>query len=131
MRSLRWMDAVVVVGVAAVAGYCWIAAGLRPFTLPIAVAVAIPEVAMAGVAWRRRVRGNPPAVSIRREAVPWVTLLVVLAAWELTAYFSSPRQEHPTLSSIADSLGGTHVGRAALFAVWLLLGWALFGSRAP
>jgi hypothetical protein len=31
---------------------------------------------------------------------------------------------------MADALMNTHPGRAAVFALWLLLGWALFLRRA-
>jgi hypothetical protein len=127
MRSRRWVG----VGVAVVvAGYCWFVAGLAPFTIPIAAAVAPAELVMAGLAWRWRPRGDrraavPPPPW--RRLVPWWGLMIVLAAWEVANYFSLPRRDHPTLSSMAGSLMGTHPGRAALVGAWLLLGWALIG----
>jgi hypothetical protein len=130
MRSRRWVG-VGVAGVAVVVGYCWFAAGLRPFTIPIEVAVAGPSVVMAVLAWRGRPRGvDLAATPPERTMAPWVAVFVVLTVWEVANYFLSPRRDHPTLSSIADSLMGTHAGRAGLFAVWLLLGWALFGPFA-
>ena len=69
--------------------------------------------------------------SEKADAAPWAVLFGLLTAFEVAEYFSSPRRDHPTLSSIADSLMNTHPGRAAAFALWLLLGWALLLRRAP
>jgi hypothetical protein len=52
----------------------------------------------------------------------WAALLLAIAAWELLAFFSSPRRDHPTLSSIADRIMSVHAGRALVFAAWLALG---------
>ena len=129
---MTWMRAgAVAAAVAVVVGYCWVAAGLRPFTAPEAVAVAVPEAAMAVVAWRRQPgRRQMAAAGAARAAAPWLALFGALTVWEVVAYFSAPRHEHPTLSSMADALMSTHPGRAALFATWLLLGLALCGRRA-
>jgi hypothetical protein len=43
----------------------------------------------------------------------------------------SPRHAHPTLSSIGDQIMGSHEGRAAMFFLWLAVGWSLFVRRAP
>ena len=61
----------------------------------------------------------------------WIGLVALLGGWELVAYLSSPRHDHPTLSSIADQVMSSHAGRAAMFALWLALGWSLFVRRAP
>jgi hypothetical protein len=120
----------VVVLVAAVIGaYCWFSTDLRPFTIPIDAAVAVPALIVAALAWRRPGSGTSIAAHNEavkwRDAAPWVALFGLLTVFEVAAYFSSPRRDHPTLSSIADSLQNTHPGRAAEFALWLLLGWAL------
>jgi hypothetical protein len=123
----------VVVVVAGIAVYCWLAAGLRPFTAPIDAAVAFPSALAAVLAWRSSVWESSAAVGRVapnwRQTTPWAALLGLLAALEAAAYFSSPRRDHPTLSSMADAVMGTHWGRAALFAGWLLLGWVLFLRR--
>jgi hypothetical protein len=110
--------------------FSWVAAGFRPFTQPENAAVAIPALIVLVVSWRRSDfgkdgRGEPVAPSGTGIAV-WVSILVLLTAWELIAYVSSPRDDHPTLSSISDSLMSVHVGRAAAFLGWLVVGWALF-----
>lgn len=119
---------------AVIVAYCWFAADLRPFTLPIDVAVALPSLVVAALTWRRPdsrsfVAGDTK-VARGRGAAPWAVLFGLLAAFEVVAYFSSPRRDHPTLSSMADALMNTHPGRAAVFALWLLLGWALLLRRA-
>jgi hypothetical protein len=117
--------------------YSWFAAALHPFTWPENVAVAIPVllVLVALVrSWGRPKDGPEPdhehARARRMAGAVWVGLVTVLVAWELTAYFSSPRADHPTLSTVADDIMSSHPGRAAMFALWLALGWLLF-VRSP
>ena len=69
--------------------------------------------------------------SRRGSAAIWLVLVVATVAWELAAYFSSPRSAHPTLSVIADNVMSVQPGRALVFALWLALGWILVrGSEA-
>jgi hypothetical protein len=110
--------------------YAWIAAALRPFTEPENLVVAVPIVAV-GVMTARPIRSDPMATAARasagwrRAALLWLAVVLVLATWELLALFSSPRDEHPTLSYLADRIMSTHVGRTVVFLVWLGLGAAL------
>lgn len=60
----------------------------------------------------------------------WSALVGTLAVWELAAYKASPRQDHPTLSSIADNITSGHPARAVVFALWLGLGLQLFARGA-
>ena len=122
--------------VAAVVGlvYSWIAAGARPFTTPENVMVAIPIVVALVLGARRRgerVEPEPtvPMDPFERGTAVWVALLAALIGWELLALFSSPREEHPTLSSVADTIMSVHIGRAAMFALWLAAGAALALAR--
>ena len=107
-------------------------AGLRPFTDPENVLVALPIVAVVVLAARRG-RSNPdPAyrsAPAPHGAVVWAGLASAVAAWELIALFSSPREDHPTLSTIADWIMSVRVGRTVLVIVWLALGLAL--ARRP
>jgi hypothetical protein len=109
--------------------YSWLAAGLRPFTWPMYITVAIPILLALTV-----IRARPAAENQTRErrgTIVWIGLFLLLCTWELIAYFSSPRHDHPTLSTIADNVMSSHPGRAAMFALWLAFGWALFvRSRA-
>jgi hypothetical protein len=99
--------------------YSWIASGLRPFTHPEEIAVAIP-LAVAGIAVLR-VR-----VATSRGTWVWGALFAALVAWELVSYRLSPRVDHPTLSSIADWAMSTHPGRFGMFAAWLAVGYWVF-----
>ncbi len=124
--------AVVLVG-AIIGAYSWFSADLRPFSIPIDAAVAIPSVIVASLAWSqpgsRSARVADEKAPRRVDAAPWAVLFGLLTAFEVVAYLSSPRRDHPTLSSMADALMNTHPGRAAVFVLWLLLGWALFLRR--
>jgi hypothetical protein len=129
-RARRRSRVVVLWALAVAAAYSWVAAGFHPFTWPMRVAVAVP--ALVAVACTKRVRRQsrvevPARSSSYRWCVAgWLGLLIAAIVWELTAFFSSPRDDHPTLSSIADDVMRTHPGRAATFALWLLVGWLLF-----
>ena len=87
MRSGVVRGSRVVVLIAAVIGaYCWFAADLRPFTIPIDVAVAVPSVVVATMTWNRTgSRSSMPAdtkATRRRAAAPWAVLFGLLAVFE-------------------------------------------------
>jgi len=113
--------------VAGALAYSWIASGLRPFTHPEAVAVAIPII-VAGIATLRLGRRARDAAvpESRRGTWVWRGLLGAFLVWELISYRSSPRVDYPTVSSIADAIMSTHPGRFAMFAVWLAVGYGMF-----
>jgi hypothetical protein len=119
-----------VLAVAPVGISSWIAAGFLPFTWPMRITVVAPVLAAAVFAARPSPPGTDPVVADRRLhrwcVAAWITLLALATAWELLALFSSPRDDHPTLSSMSDSVMSTHPGRALTFALWLLVGWLLF-----
>ena len=117
---VTWRIVAVLIGALA---YSWIASGLRPFTHPEAIAVAIP-LAVAGIAVLR-VRVDPGDATGRGTWV-WGALFAALVAWELVSYRLSPRVDHPTLSSIADWAMSAHAGRFGMFAAWLAVGYWLF-----
>ncbi len=109
--------------VAAALAYAWIASGLRAFTHPEAVAVAVPIV-VGGIAMLRL---HPPtADATRRGTWVWVALFAAVVAWELVSYRQSPRVDHPTLSSMADWAMSTHPSRFVVFVAWLGVGYWLF-----
>jgi hypothetical protein len=127
MRSSRsdhhaqWSVPLVVV---AAAIYSWIAAGFRAFTVAEEIMVAIPALVVFALAWRPS--RAPATVQWSRASVAcWLGLVALAVGWELLAYFSTPRHDHPTLSVIADEIMSVHVGRAVMFLLWLALGWLL------
>ena len=122
--------AAAVLAVAVAGVYSWIAAGFVPFTWPMRIAVIVPVLAAAVFVVRPSRPGGEPAMAQRRAyrrcRAAWIVLLGLATAWELLALFSSPRDDHPTLSSMSDDVMRTHPGRALTFALWLLVGWLLF-----
>ena len=122
----RWLVPLVVL---AVAVYSWVAAGLRPFTIGEEVMVAIPALVVFAAAWRPT-RPPPPVRWSRASVALWLGLVILAVGWELFAFFSSPRDDHPTLSVITDEIMSVHAGRAVLFSSWLTLGW-LFVRTPP
>jgi hypothetical protein len=115
-------------------GYSWLASGLRPFTIPIDVAVGAPTATLLALSLHRsrlgRVRSDQRPRPSRNSLLVWTALLGALVVWELAAYLSSPRQRHPTLSSISDDITSGHPARAAVFALWLVLGLQVFARGA-
>ena len=57
--------------------------------------------------------------------VPWVLLAAAAAVWQLAAYVQHPRDDHPTLSSLANAALESHAARTAAFVVWLVTTVAL------
>ena len=55
----------------------------------------------------------------------WAALSAALALWELGAFLQHPRAEHPTLSSLTNTLFQSHVARALGLLMWLGAGTAL------
>jgi hypothetical protein len=69
---------------------------------------------------------GPPAEPVTlRTAWPWVALAFATLAWELANYASSARSTHPTLSSLADQLTGSPLGRAVCCFAFVAAGWWL------
>jgi hypothetical protein len=140
VRRRRRLLVAVVIGLGL---HAWWVTELRPFTWPSLAAVVGSGLAAVALAWRHRVgpprRGASPAgpgsVPGRPEPVParlpqpetwragvvaWWGLIALLGLWELAAYLQHPRTDHPTLSSLLDSLLADQPLRAAAFAAWLV-----------
>lgn len=130
------------IGIAILAGYAWVVAGVAPFSAPSYVLVAIPSVVivLAYVA-----RG---ALSPRHEAVnayyqresdgaslstvaPWIAVLTVAVALEVIGLVLGGRSSSvPTLSTTVDHLLRFHWERWLLCLAWLLVGVSpLIGLR--
>ncbi len=111
--------------------WAWFASGVRTFTRPAEVLTFLPGVAVSVLTLRpsagsvRPVSkgGAPP--DRRWGILPWIGVLVLAVGWELTELFSQPRQAHPTVSSLTNSLLSTHPSRFVGYLAWLAVGWLL------
>jgi hypothetical protein len=127
MTTARPRAAVLAVGAV---GYGVLVSFTHLFTAAADVATACPlvvAVVLVGATWRSHgpatATGGLPVA--RRGSLVWVSVFVILAAWELYCYANQPRVMHPTFSSLIDLLDRTHVGKTAAVVVWLALGWFL------
>jgi glucose-6-phosphate dehydrogenase assembly protein OpcA len=97
--------------------YGWWATSRPPFAATTTVAVVGAGVVSMAVGARDRRPALPP-LSVRDVAL-WSVLLGALAAWQLAAYLQQPRSQHPTLSSLANTMLDTHPARTLAFVAWL------------
>ena len=129
-RPSPWV-ALALVGVLA---WSWFASGVRTFTRPAEVFTFIPAVAVLlltlrpskraqRVGWQRGKRYDPRGVLV------WVGVLIAVLGWEMFQLFSKPRERHPTISSLLNSLISTHPSRFAGFLLWLAAGALLARDR--
>jgi hypothetical protein len=123
-------------GVALLVGaiaYAVLASFTRAFTSAADVVVAIPlagAVAIFALRLRTPRSAHPDDAQevpgrFARRSLPWFALVVMVVGWELFTYASTPRHDHPTLSSVIDIVDSNHVGKAIVFLLWLILGWYL------
>lgn len=132
--TARLVPMPVVAAMVGVAGlYSWTAAGFHPFTWPMRVMVALPILVALALAWGPSDRAgrtrHESIAGCRPGFAVWAGLFTLAAGWQLAAYLSSPRHDHPTLSSLANDAMSRHAGRSLFFALWLALGWALLAPR--
>ncbi len=101
----------------------WWASGLEPFSTPATVAVLAAGL-VAMVVGRATGGDASPGDTTVRAAAPWIVLGSALAAWQLAAYVQHPRSDHPTLSSLTNTVLDPRPVRALALAAWLLIaGW--------
>jgi hypothetical protein len=111
------------VGAALLVGYSWWAVSLPPFSATATAAVLFAGgAAMGWGAVTSRTRRMP--VDVRRAGA-WAALAVAVGSWQLAAYLQHPREDHPTLSSLANALLDSQPTRAAAFVLWLVAAVAL------
>ena len=114
-------DAAVPATVAALAlfAYGWWATGVAPFSGRATVAV-LGAGAAAMVAGRLLLPARGPAAGApARAVVTWALLAAAVAAWQLAAWLSTPRDEHPTLSSMTNEVLDARPVRALALAAWV------------
>lgn len=121
------------------------AAGLLLITVPggpgASVVILLVGLAVLPVAWPPLGArdGSPPSRrAIRRTAVAWAVVAVLVCLWEVGAYFlalPSPAADraHPTISVLVEPLVAFPVGHTIAIVLWLAGGIALIrlGRAAP
>lgn len=127
----------IVGGLTAGLAYATLVSFTHPFTWAADVVTALPLLVVAAVTVRtrppirrRRHRaatgsGARPRPGSSSRALVWLAPLVAVTGWELYCFVSTPRVEHPTLSSLIDLLDATRPGKFVAGAAWLGLGWFL------
>ncbi|MCA1843225.1 MAG: hypothetical protein LC792_08550 [Actinobacteria bacterium] len=117
------------VALTVVGAYAWWATSLRPFTLPslLAVLAAGGAASALGAALIRR---DAPPVRLRHREL-WAGLGVAVALWELASFVQHPRSEHPTLSSLTNTLFANHPVRTLGLLLWFTLGAWLARQATP
>lgn len=132
-RVSRLVPAAVALG-----AFSWLASRTKPFTISADIYTAIPiAFASLAVSWQlfgsrtKRLgalehlasrKGREPTPVSARGVAPWILLVGIAIGWELFSYFSGPRSEHPTLSSLYNVAAGLSWIKASFFALWVLLG---------
>jgi hypothetical protein len=124
--------AAAVLGLGAAVGLSAWAATTTPFTsaADTVTAIGIGLVALEVAArWRRpALVGVDPDHAVPARWWPWLAIAAALLALELASFFSGPRVDHPTISSLYDSATRWRAVKGALFLGWLCLGAALVRS---
>jgi hypothetical protein len=123
-------DAAVPATVAALAllAYGWWATGLTPFSAGATIAV-VGAGGAALLAGRLLLPARGPAPGVPgRALLPWAALAGAVVAWQLAAWLSAPRDEHPTLSSLANEALDARPVRALALAAWVAVA-AWLGRR--
>jgi hypothetical protein len=103
-------------GLAALAAGSWWIVGLEPFSLAATVAVVLAGVAAAVAGWTAAHRRRPAGDG---SVFGWVVLAAAGGLWQLAAYLQSPRDQHPTLSSLVNALLSSQAARCVAFLMWL------------
>lgn len=116
MRSRPSLQRLVTVSVALASAW-WVVA-LPPFSYRATVAV----LAVGGAATVAGARNRRPqrVMTDGRSLAAWAVLIGAAGVWQLAAFLQHPRDDHPTLSSLANALLDSHPARAAGFVLWVV-----------
>jgi hypothetical protein len=116
------------VAVGAAVAYAWWVTSLRPFSGPATAAVVGGGLA-AMVLGRQFLPPRPPAGPVAfADLARWGLAVGALVVWQLIAWASEPRSDHPTLSSLANAALDPRPVRAVAVVAWLV-GAAWLGRR--
>jgi hypothetical protein len=114
--------------------YAWFATGVRPFTAPAYLFIAIPSLAalllyasFGGFSTNRvdvaDYYRHRSLHATWRSVAPWIAVAVLAIALETVGLALGGRSPHaPTLSTTVDHLLVDHWERCVLFVVWIAVG---------
>src|ERR1700730_17490192 len=129
--SRRRRAVLAVTGLAGGALYAAVVGSFSRYSWPATVGVVALGVIVVLIGWPGplRPRPDPGRLPLPGTAL-WGGLLVAGGLWELGALIQQPgltvsSSAHPTISTLTDSLLGSHGGRSIALAVWLPRGWLL------
>jgi hypothetical protein len=116
------------VAAAAAVAYAWWVTGLEPFSDRATAAVVGGGLAAMALG-RRFLPPRPPAGPVAvADLARWGLPVAALVVWQLVAWASEPRSDHPTLSSLANAALDPRPVRALAVVAWLA-GAAWLGRR--
>ncbi len=110
----------------------------RPFTVPADIVVLVGFAGIAAMGYLDRRFGASGTAATSGEGIGrrrtdgwglrwglWAGAIAAAIGWELFCLCSSPRRDHPTVSSMLDVVDAHRPWLGLVFALWLLLGWRL------
>ncbi len=107
-------------------GYAWAVASTKPFSTVSLLAVLIPGVVLAAIAYQWPPERIPPPDKLDIPGMSyWAICVAALFEWEASAFRDNSPPWHPSLTDLVNPLLGPHVVKSAGVLVWLLAGWAL------
>ena len=105
-----------------VLGYAWVTAGLRPFTLPALAATLGGGLIAIAIGARLPRLSTVREGATARGAWTWAALAGAIACWELQSLLQHPRDQHPTISSLTNTLLQSQQSRMVALLGWLAAG---------
>lgn len=109
-----------------VAGYSWVVGGIPSFTSAATIAVAVPWVVLALIAWLYPPKRVPPPDRLDVTGTSyWAIVTILFFEWEAAGFRDGSEWWHPTLSVVAGPLLDYHLVKSVAFAAWLMAGWGL------
>lgn len=114
----------------------WVAVGALMFATVLGLTrglTAPPQVMLAILGWglcvwlavRPMERRPAPERLSWVGSIPWLVVILAIAALELYSFFHGSTYEHPTLSVLTDPAFDTFGVRVAFVLSWLAVGWHL------